>query len=43
VNQITITEAPGVPGFANVNVAIPRSLAVSGKLFIRLKAAVILP
>ena len=42
-NQITITEVPGVPGFANVTVALPQSLAVSGKLFVRLKAALVIP
>jgi Peptidase M66 len=42
-NQITITEAPSTPGFTNVTVALPSSLAVSGKLFVRLKAAVVTP
>jgi hypothetical protein len=42
-NQITITEAAGDPGFSNITVALPASLAVSGKLFVRLKAAVALP
>jgi hypothetical protein len=42
-NQITITEAAGGPGFSNVTVALPASLAVSGKLFTRLKVVVATP
>jgi hypothetical protein len=38
--QITITEAPGDPGFSEVTVALPGSLAVSGKLFARLKVMI---
>ena len=41
--QITISEAPGDPGFSNVTVALPGSIAVSGKLFVRLKAVVATP
>jgi alpha-galactosidase len=38
--QITITEAPGDPGFSEVTVALPGILADSGKLFVRLKVVV---
>jgi hypothetical protein len=41
--QITITEAPGDSGFSEVTVALPGSVAVSGKLFARLKVAVTMP
>jgi alpha-galactosidase len=41
--QITITEAPGDPGFSQVTVALPDSLAVSGKLLVRLKVVVATP
>jgi methionine-rich copper-binding protein CopC len=39
-NQITITEAPGAPGFSQVTVALPANLAASGKLFARLMVEV---
>jgi len=38
-NQITITEAPGGPGFEIVTVALPTGLAGGGKLFTRLHVA----
>jgi hypothetical protein len=42
-NQITISEAPGDAGFTEVTVALPPGLAVSGKLFARLKVLVATP
>ena len=42
-NQVTITEVPGEPGFSNVTVALPGSLSVSGKLFVRLKTTLVTP
>jgi hypothetical protein len=41
--DITISETPDGPGFAIVTVALPGSLAVSGKLFVRLKVVVVPP
>ena len=38
--DITITEAPGDPGFSDVTVALPANLAISGKLFVRLSVLV---
>ena len=42
-NQITISATPRDPGFSDVTVALPGNLAVSGKLFVRLKALVVVP
>jgi hypothetical protein len=39
-SNITISEVPDGPGFAKVTVALPNSLAASGKLFLRLKVRV---
>jgi methionine-rich copper-binding protein CopC len=38
--DITISEAPDDPGFSMVTVALPNSLAASGKLFARLKVEI---
>jgi alpha-galactosidase len=43
VEEITITEAPEAPGFSRVTVALPKSLALSGHLFVRLKVTVATP
>ncbi len=42
-NQITISATPRDPGFSDVTVALPGNLAVSGRLFVRLKALVVVP
>jgi hypothetical protein len=41
--DITISEVPDGPGFTNVTVAIPGSLASAGRLFARLKVIVATP
>jgi hypothetical protein len=42
-SDITISEAPDGPGFTRVTVALPPGLTATGRLFARLKVAVVTP
>jgi hypothetical protein len=43
VNEITLSEAPGGPGFSQVTVALPASLVLDNKIFLRLSVTVAQP